>query len=78
MKDGLKRAEQTGNYDFNGRIIYSAVPPIMQPWQMNAGFKYGLTLELTGNNPAVPLMGAITIGTATWQKHGGKAEKKRA
>jgi hypothetical protein len=76
QSEGLERAKKTGNYDFNGRIIYSAVPPIMQPWQMNAGFKYGLTLELTGNNPGVPLMGAITIGTATWQPHGAKAQKK--
>jgi hypothetical protein len=77
QRDGLERAQKTGNYDFNGRIIYSAVPPIMQPWQMNAGVKYGITLELTGNNPGVPLMGAITIGTATWQPHGQRAEKKR-
>lgn len=77
QEEGYRRAKMTGNYDFNGRIIYSAVPPIMQPWQMNAGFKYGLTLQLTGNYPSIFSMGAITIGSCTWQKHGGRAEKKR-
>ncbi len=74
--EGTRIAEATGKYDFNGRIIYPAVPPIMQPWQLNAGFIYGLTLEIVGNNPVVPSSGATTIGTCTWQKHRGKAEKK--
>lgn len=74
--EGLIRAEATGNFDFNGRAIYTSVPPIMQPWQMNAGFKYGLTLEVTGNTPPMPAMGAVTIGTCTWQKHKARAEKK--
>jgi hypothetical protein len=73
---GREIEQLTGNTDYNGRLIYSAVPPIMQPWQMNAGFTYGLTLDITGNNPRVPTEGARTVGTITWQKYGVKAEKK--
>lgn len=79
--EGLKHALATGENDHNGRLIYGAVPPIMQPWAMNAGFNYGLVLEITGNDPRIPSEGARTVGTVTWQPYGAasarEAQKKR-
>ncbi len=77
-EEGLKIANATGRHDYNGRLIYSATPPIMQPWAMNAGFSHGLTLEITGNDPRMPSEGARTVGTCVWQAFGARtAEKKR-